>query len=389
MAMIAIMALSWILGLEQQVVLEPLYVLGGRGGGVVVDVVDVETGQVLRTISTNATFPQSGLTYGGGRLVAVHRGSPPWGPDISLQIHPADGQVTWLGQTGQNWSTAFTSIAYDSTKAETYVVWVDEVYRMEADGSLTFLSLLQGLLFADGITAMAIDSQGNAWGVGAVGNLDKPVYSLDLNGGRAHWQGSVLTPNGDSIKDMDFSSSGRLWGLLFQNGLCEIDLGSMTAQLVHPNIAGWSVAFAPETVGANYCASKTTSVGCQPTIEGEGVASPTATSGFVVRAANIRNRQFGTLLYGLSGQAKVPFAGGLTCVQKPWIRTPIVDSGGNSGPMVDCSGSWSIDLNTEMAKKPPLPAGTVVNCQWMGRDPGFASPNNYSLSDGLELTLLP
>lgn len=48
-----------------------------------------------------------------------------------------------------------------------------------------------------------------------------------------------------------------------------------------------------------------------------------------------------------------------------------------------------IDLTAELARKPPLPSGTTLNCQWMGRDPGYAPPDNYSLSDGLELTLLP
>jgi hypothetical protein len=149
-------------------------------------------------------------------------------------------------------------------------------------------------------------------------------------------------------------------------------------------------------VPSTYCTAKVNSLGCTPTIGSTGTPSATAPSGFVVTGSNVRNQKAGLLFYGINGPASTPFQGGTLCVQTPIRRTPVVNSGGTSLPTNDCTGVYSIDMNTFAqgglggTPSPALQvAGTNVNCQWWGRDPGFAAPNNTTLTDGLAYQVCP
>jgi hypothetical protein len=145
-----------------------------------------------------------------------------------------------------------------------------------------------------------------------------------------------------------------------------------------------------------YCTGKSTSRGCVPIIGFTGVSSASAYSGFKVFGVLMRNNSLGFLFYGVSGQATTPFQGGIQCVRTPIKRTRAISSGGHAFPAGDCSGQFSIDMNA-FAHWPgppqPLPAllvpGTVVDCQWWGRDAGFPPPDNSMLSNGLEYTVCP
>jgi hypothetical protein len=149
--------------------------------------------------------------------------------------------------------------------------------------------------------------------------------------------------------------------------------------------------FVPQPAVLAYCSAKINSLGCLPGILSTGQPSAEEDHGFVVKAANVRNNKNGLLFYSVSGRAATPFQGGTLCVSVPVRRTPGVGSGGNPSPANDCSGEFAIDMNTfamGLAGGHPLPdlgvTGTVVSCQWWGRDPGFPAPNNTTLTGGLE-----
>lgn len=144
-----------------------------------------------------------------------------------------------------------------------------------------------------------------------------------------------------------------------------------------------------------YCTAKTNSQGCVPQINWSGVSSASQTSGFSVISANTLSNKPGLLLYGVSGRAATPFSGGLLCIA-PTVKRGLGTNSLGNPPPTDCSGAFSFDMNAFAAGQlggNPLAAlqqpGQVVDCQWWGRDPGFAAPNNTTLSPGLEYTVGP
>jgi hypothetical protein len=205
--------------------------------------------------------------------------------------------------------------------------------------------------------------------------------------------------DGRQISANTFSTAGT-----FQDVAFDADLA--------PNgriaVAGWTTGgasggfdylalqFDSSDLPQGYCTAKVNSLGCTPITAFTGLSSASAAGGFVVRASNVRNHKNGLLFYGVSGAASLPFQGGTLCVQTPIRRTPAVNSNGAPAPANDCSGMYTLDLNafaTGSLGGTPLPAllvaGTQVHCQWWGRDPGFAAPDNTMLSSAIRYRVLP
>jgi hypothetical protein len=221
----------------------------------------------------------------------------------------------------------------------------------------------------------------------------------------AAWSESTCAQPPDSTfpapLDTNQSALGRAWVAGMQNAQLfdPANLGVMDVGPLDLAAIGFASQFLLRAEGESaavttYCNAKLNSLGCLPAIGAVGIPSASATSGFEVRAQNVRNQSAGVLLYGNTGQLNQPFSGGTLCLRTPFRRAPAANAGGSSLPAADCSGLFSVDLSSfahgSLGGTPApflLIPGSVVNCQWWGRDTGFPAPNNTTLSDALEFTI--
>lgn len=338
---------------------------------------------------------------GTSRLFTINRftGAVTYFPGMSstinisqggLAINPVTGILYAVGGSGSQ-STALFTID-KNTGAETLVGLAGgqcctAPYGFNMYG-LGFRS--DGTLFANGLTFTNIPAN------------ESHLYTLSLADGSATDLGSHGVTIGRQLyySGLAEGAGGTMYSMgslsASAGGLYSVDPSTAVATAIgdmieHLGVDG-GLTFAPDGLPTAYCTAKVTSNGCTPAISSQGIPSASATSGFVVKSINVRNKKSGLLFYKVNGsQASTPYQGGTLCVGPSSIkRTPPTNSGGALPPVSDCSGVFTVDMNSfahGLLGGVPAPEllifGTTVQAQWWGRDPGFAAPNNTMLSDAL------
>jgi len=332
--------------------------------------------------------PSGRIAVGGWRLVW------PSGTDMALaQFDPEDGSLDW----NTYFSASASSTGLDEIRkvaaAPDGVIWCAGRRTGALDQSDTFLlrvasngAVLSTHTWPGGATkpdqpqALVLGSAGQAWVsvLSGVTNRDIDVLQFDARG--ALVSENVFDLGGDDNGVVAIAGPGdrlTVAGSTNINGdydvlALRIDLGA-----------------APIT----YCTPKLNSLGCAPQLSFTGASSASATSGFALRCANVRNQKSGLWFYSLTGPDAAPFQGGYLCTASPRRRTPVTSSGGASSGD-DCSGTHALDFNAfaqGLVGGTPAPEllvpGTSVHTQVWARDPGALG--NSALSAGLRFETAP
>ncbi|MCK6448761.1 MAG: hypothetical protein L6Q99_20395 [Planctomycetes bacterium] len=207
----------------------------------------------------------------------------------------------------------------------------------------------------------------------------------------SHWSGTASSWTDLHLALSNDYSSSEAFSIWHAGGRTYVFGTATNATLGRTEpILWWKLA------STTYCTAKVNSLGCTPTFTMLGTPTATQSIPCFLYATNLYNLKNGTWIYGAGGRANLPFFGGTLCVASPLHYATVQSTNGSNPPKKDCTGSLGLDfpqfrdglLGGHPAAFLKVP-GTIVNCQFWARDPGFAPGTNAQLTTGLEFELGP
>ena len=135
-----------------------------------------------------------------------------------------------------------------------------------------------------------------------------------------------------------------------------------------------------------YCTGKRHSAGCVPHVTWSGEPSLSGRDDFVLVAQDALSGMSGKFIWSTGFQA-TPFAGGTLCVAAPFVRGPLLASGGAGA--ANCSGAFVWPVQHAYMQAQLWQPGQVLYAQAWGRDIGSALPEKSQLSDAIVFQVLP
>jgi hypothetical protein len=238
-----------------------------------------------------------------------------------------------------------------------------------------------------------------------VKSASKPtISSLSVNAGQVTINGSNFSPSnnevwftqaatggtGNPIKVTGVTSNGSSITVAIPGTAGEGDVLVRNNGTAHTNLSNawpFDPGAAPPTCGATvYCTAKVSSNLCIPSIGFSGTPSFFSAAGFSITTTGMEAGVSAINFFGTTGQATVPFQGGLICAGSPIYRL----NGKNTGGAGTCTGSVTYTLQDVInhgAGGPFVTVGGLVNIQSWGRDLG--DPFGSSLSNALQIVVCP
>jgi hypothetical protein len=341
--------------------------LAEYSGSPTLRVVDVDTAVVSLAVPLQLAWPTDFASAPDGRLYATTASR-------LYTIDPANGQAALVGDMQL---TDVVGLEFDCGGGGFIVTWSGHFASIDLQTGATQVIDSYPVTFSGDVATRGFDE-----------------FFATFNGaGESHLARIEVTPGGTVFTDLGVPVPGRrLLGLDFDGfgRLIASDESNPGGQL--HEILGWGGAGPVQSLplvtvsGLNsgiagiasfvasgqqqeYCVASTNSCGTTPTLTASGLASATATSGFVLSAHDLPGQRFAALLLSTAGRTSVPFGSGTLCLQAPSF-VAVQRASGTAGL---CDGVVSVDVNALAGPTFLDQPGTLVQAQFLGRDGASAA----------------